>query len=262
MKRLQDKTALVTGGASGLGSAIVRRLLEEGARVTLTDVQDVAGKELAAKIGCPFIRQDVTEEKQWEQVIREVSGRFGSLHIVVNNAGIEGSFDLSNPETTLLSDWRAVHRVNVEGTFLGCRAAIPALRYSGGGAIINISSIAGVGGTPDFAAYGASKAAVLQFTKSVALYCARSGSNVRCNSIHPGIIQTPMLERIIEARARHQGVPTQQVREEFKRAIPQGEFQEPEDVAAATAFLASDEARHITGAAVVIDGGYTLGISS
>jgi 3(or 17)beta-hydroxysteroid dehydrogenase len=178
--------------------------------------------------------------------------------VLVNNAGIEGPFDLSDPESALLSDWQSIHRANVEGVFLGCRAAIPALRRSGGGAIINVSSTAALGATPEFAAYGASKAAVRHLTTSVALHCAKNGSRIRCNSVHPGIVLTPMLLRICASLARRRGIGAAEVLAEFEAAIPQGELQEPEDIAGAVSFLASAEARHITGLAMVIDGGATL----
>jgi len=255
MPRIEDKIALVTGGACGLGAAIAKRLISEGAKVTITDVQTAAGQHRADELGCEFITQDVTHENQWSSVIAQVEGRHGALHILVNNAGIEGPFDIANPENTRLSDWQAIHRVNVEGVFLGCRAAIPALRRAGGGAIINLSSTAGLGATPDFTAYGASKAEVLHLTQSVALHCAKSGSKIRCNSVHPGVILTPMLQRIIEDIAKKRGVSAEHVLQEFKSAIPQGEFQEAEDIAHAVLFLASDEAKHITGLAMVVDGG-------
>ena len=254
---MQHKVALVTGGASGLGTAIARGLILEGAKVVLTDIQ-AAGSRLAEEIGCAFIQQDVTDEKRWGAVVDQVESRYGALHVLVNNAGIEGRFESSNPESTALSDWQAIQRVNVEGSFLGCRTAIPALRRAGGGAIVNVSSTAGLVATPDFVAYGASKAAVLHLTKSVALHCATSGSKVRCNSVHPGVVLTPMLKRIIEDTARRRGVTTEQVHREFLASVPQGEFQEPEDIAAAVLFLVSDDARHITGATLVVDGGATL----
>jgi len=259
MTRVQEKVALVTGGASGLGAAIIRRLVSEGAKVTITDRQADAGRALGQELGCDFLEQDVTDEKRWEAVIAQVEKRHGALHILVNNAGIEGPLDIADPESTRLSDWQAIQRVNVEGVFLGCRAAIPALRRAGGGAIINLSSDAGLVATPDGVAYGASKAAVRHLTTSVALHCARNGSRIRCNSVHPGVILTPMVHRIIRDLAKKRGVPVEQVLQEFKAEIPQGEFQEPEDIAHAVLFLASDEARHITGLAMVVDGGCLLG---
>ena len=259
--RLDQKVAIVTGGAFGLGAAIVRRLVSEGAKVVITDIQDVAGQGLADELGCEFIHQDVTNEKQWDAVISKVAERYGGLHILINNAGIEGPFDIANPENTLLADWQAIHRINVEGTFLGCRTAIPALRRAGGGAIVNMSSTASLGATPDFTAYGASKAAVRHLTKSVALHCARTGSKIRCNSIHPGIVLTPMLYRIADNLAKRNSSSREAELERFRAAIPQGEFQDMEDVAAAVAFLVSDDAKHITGLAMVIDGGSTVGLT-
>ena len=177
----------------------------------------------------------------------------------MNIAGIAGPVDIADPENTRLSDWQAIHRVNVEGVFLGCRAAIPVLKRAGGGSIVNMSSTAGLVATPDYTSYGASKGAVRHLTKSVALHCARNGSRIRCNSVHPGIILTPMLHRIVEDQVRKRGLSAEQVLQEFKAEIPQGEFQEPEDVANAVLFLASDEARHITGLEMLVDGGCMLG---
>ena len=259
MTRVQGKIALVTGGAAGLGAAIARRLIGEGATVTITDIRAEAGRALGQELGCEFLQQDVSEEKRWEAVIGQVEERHGALHILVNNAGIEGPVDPADPENTRLSDWQAIHRVNVEGVFLGCRAAIPALRRAGGGSIINLSSGAGLVATPDYTAYGASKAAVRHLTTSVALHCARNGSRIRCNSVHPGLILTPMLQRIMENLAKKRGVPFEEVLQEFKSEVPQGEFQDAEDVAHAVLFLASDEAKHITGLAMLVDGGCMLG---
>jgi len=258
MKRVQNKVAIVTGGAAGLGEAIVRCLVSEGARVIITDIQANAGQQLVAELGCDFLQQDVTDEQQWEQTIKQVEEKHGALHILVNNAGIEGPMDHTSPENTRLSDWQKIQRVNVEGVFLGCRAAIPTLRKTGGGAIINMSSIAALGPTPDYTAYGASKAAVRHLTKSVAMHCAKDGSKIRCNSVHPGIILTTMLHRIIEDTAKNKGISYEQSMDDFKALIPQGEFQNPEDIAYAVLFLASDEAKHITGTKLVVDGGAVM----
>lgn len=260
MQKISQKVAIVTGGAVGLGAAVVRGLVSAGLKVVITDVQTDLGQQLADELNCDFIKHDVTDEGQWQTVIRQVEERHGALHVLVNNAGIEGPFDTANPENTRLSDWQAIHRVNVEGVFLGCRAAIALMRRSGGGAIINLSSTAALSATPDFTAYGASKAGVRHLTKSVALHCARNGSKIRCNSVHPGIVLTPMLQRICADMAKRRGISAEQVLGEFKSAIPQGEFQQPEDVANAVIFLASDAARHITGLAMVVDGGATIGV--
>lgn len=258
MQRVPEKIAIVTGGAVGIGAAIVRRLASEGSKVTITDIQEDAGRALARELGCDFVKQDVTDEKQWQAVVSQVEKRHGALHILVNNAGIEGAIELGSPEVTSLADWQSVHRVNVEGVFLACRAAIPALRRAGGGSIINVSSTAGLVATPDFSAYGASKAAVRHLTTSVALHCARDGSRIRCNSVHPGVVLTPMLHRIVESIGKQRGVAAEEVLREFKAEIPQGEFQELGDIAHAVLFLASDEAKHVTGLAMIVDGGGTL----
>jgi 3(or 17)beta-hydroxysteroid dehydrogenase len=255
MARAQDRVAVVTGGAAGLGAAIVRRLVSEGANVIATDIQVGPGQKLADELGCEFVEQDVTDEKQWEMVINQVESLHGALHIVVNSAGIEGSFEMANPDCTRLSDWQAAHRVNVEGMFLGCRAAIPALRRSGGGAIVNLSSTAGLAPTSDFVAYAASKAAILHLTKLVALQCAKNSAKIRCNSVHPGVVLTPTMKRIIATEARERGLSAEQVVCELKSGIPQGGFQTPEDIASTVLFLASDEAKHITGLAVSVDDG-------
>jgi len=259
MTRLINKVAIVTGGAAGLGAAIVRRLKSEGAAVIVTDIQLDAGQRLADELGCLFLEHDVTDETQWENVVSHVEREYGALHVLVNNAGIEGDFDMADLESATLTEWRTVHRVNLEGIFLGCRAAVPTIRRAGGGAIINLSSTAGLVATPDFLAYGSSKAAVRHLTMSVALHCARNGSRVRCNSVHPGIVLTPMLYRIIEDLAKKRSVSAAQILREFKSEIPQGEFQDPDDVAHAVLFLASEEARRITGIQLVVDGGCMLG---
>ncbi|MFL6601923.1 MAG: glucose 1-dehydrogenase [Steroidobacteraceae bacterium] len=258
MTRVRDKVAIVTGGAAGLGAAIVRRLVNEGARVLITDIQNDAGRRLADELGCDFLNHDVTDEAKWESVVAHAQERYGALHILVNNAGIEGSLDINTPENTRLCDWQTVHRVNVDGVFLGCRAAIPALRRSGGGAIVNMSSTAALVAMAEFTAYGASKAAVRHLTRSVALHCAKDRSKIRCNSVHPGPILTPMLHRLIAATAETRGVSVDQVMNELRSTIPQGEFPLPEDIASAVLFLVSDEALHITGLAMVVDGGSTV----
>jgi 3(or 17)beta-hydroxysteroid dehydrogenase len=186
-------------------------------------------------------------------VVLEVGKRFGRLDILVNNAGILGPMDAVNPETTRLSDWRKVFAINVDGVFLGCRAAIPAMKRNGSGSIVNISSIAGLRATPYATAYGASKAAVRQLTKSVAQHCA--AFHIRCNSVHPGDVRTPLWDRQAEEVARLRGVSVEDFIEENRLDSPMGEFITPEDIAAAVAYLASDDARHVTGTALLVDGG-------
>lgn len=260
MNRLADKVALITGGAAGLGREIVKCFLKEGARVIVTDINTKLGSQLAESTGCEFICQDVTNEDEWLVIIKIIESRYGKLDILINNAGIEGPMSkaTSSPETTSLQDWKRVQSVNVEGVFIGCRAAIPAMRRSGGGSIINISSIAALLPTPEHVAYGVSKAAVRHLTTSIAMHCATDGSKIRCNSIHPGTILTPMLERVIIEKSQERGISDKQMLTELKAEIPQGEFQLPEDIAAAALFLASDESKHITGLKMVVDGGNTL----
>ena len=176
----------------------------------------------------------------------------------MNNAGIEGPMDHTTSENTRLSDWQKIHQVNVESVFLGCRTAIPLIAKSGGGSIINLSSTAALVPTPSYTAYGASKAAVRHLTKSVAMHCAKEGLGIRCNSVHPGLILTPMLLRILEQEAIDRDIGLEQRIDEFRALIPQGEFQEPQDVASAVLYLASGESRHITGGKIVVDGGGTM----
>jgi NAD(P)-dependent dehydrogenase (short-subunit alcohol dehydrogenase family) len=250
MDRLNGKTALVTGAGSGMGRATAILFAEEGANVVLTDIDEGAGRAVADEIGAAarFIRQDVADEAGWGEVVAGTLDAFGGLHILVNNAGsaIEGT-----PESTTLANWRRVHAVNVEGIFLGCRAAIPVIRDSGGGAIVNIASRAAVGAAPPhLAAYGASKGAVREYTMTLAVYCARAGYGIRCNSINPGAIDTPLLQ------ASFDQAPDPEAR---RRAIvgraPMGRMGRPIDVAYAALYLASDEAAYVTGAELNVDGG-------
>jgi 3(or 17)beta-hydroxysteroid dehydrogenase len=255
MGRLEKRVALVTGGASGLGKAIALRLAADRATVVITDIQQDLGRVTAHEGGFTFIKQDVSDEAEWAAVIRAIEERFGGLHILVNNAGIAGPSGQTSPETTPLALWKAIFAINVEGVFLGCRAAIPAMRKSGAGSIINISSIAGLLATPYNTAYGASKAAVRQLTKSVAQHCAEQGLDIRCNSVHPGALHTPFWDKLAEEKARASGVSTAHILAEVEAESPMGGFTHVEDVAAAVSFLASDEARRITGTKMVIDGG-------
>lgn len=255
MKMLDQKVALVTGGASGLGKAIALRLASDGASVVITDLQTDLGQAIAAEFGFTFFEQDVSDEAAWPRIVRGVEERYGRLDILVNNAGIVGPLDAINPETTRFADWKKVFAVNVDSVFLGCRATIPAMRRAGGGSIINISSIAGLSATPYATAYGASKATVRQLTKSVAQHCAQEKLNIRCNSVHPGDVRTPMRDKAAEEIAQQRGISVEESYAEAKVHIPLGEFVLPEDIAAAVSFLASDESRYMTGAKLIVDGG-------
>ena len=255
MGRLDGRTALVTGGASGLGKAIAVRLAAEGAAVVISDRQRQLGETTAANTGATFLYQDVTSEEQWPQVLRQASERAGPVSILVNNAGIAGAADLVSPEDTRFADWKQIFSVNVDSVFLGCRAGIAAMRNSSGGSIVNMSSIAALLATPDATAYGAAKAAVRQLTKSVAQHCAQQRLNIRCNSVHPGEVRTPLWEGYIAETARVRGVAADEIVRAARAAVPLGNMPEPEDVAAGVAFLCSDDARFITGSELIVDGG-------
>ncbi|MBN7799068.1 SDR family oxidoreductase [Parahaliea mediterranea] len=254
--RVQGKSALVTGAAAGLGYAMAKRLAEEGASVIITDIQTDLGKEAADRLGIEFIRQDVTSEEDWRTVTDQVIHRHGQLDVLVNNAGYGGDATQNSPASTTVEEWRKLQKINAESVFLGCRHAIESM--SPGGAIVNLSSLAALMATPFLTAYGASKAAVTHLTQSVALHCARSGTGIRCNSVHPGNIDTAMLAAGIEQMARASGQQPEAVREQFLGRIPLGYFGDPEDIAHMVLFLASDESRYITGNQFVVDGGIHL----
>lgn len=252
MPRVNGKVALVTGAAQGIGAATARRLAEEGAKVLLTDV-DVEGAEREAEAidgrfpGCAFaLRQDVTSAEQWRDALDSVRERFGALHVLVNNAGIGG---LGSVEDVSLEDWRRVHAVDLDSVFLGCKLSIPLLRKSGGGSIVNVSSISGIIAGHNLAAYNSAKAAVRHLSKSVALHCARSGSGIRCNSVHPAFIDTPILDGLTRGGDRDAGL------EKLARQIPLGRIGRADDVAWAILYLASDESAFVTGSEIRIDGG-------
>jgi len=257
-QRVNDKVALVTGGASGLGLAIATVLVQEGALTIITDIQDDSGKAAAEKIGAEFLQQDVADEARWLEVLQMINKKYGRLDILVNNAGIISSALGSDPETTTLDEWQKTQKINGDSVFLGCKYAINYMRETGGGSIINMSSIAAVVATPFITSYGASKAAVRQLTMSVAMHCATSGSKVRCNSVHPGQIRTPMLENLFLEASIQAGIPVDEMEQNFLAKIPLAEFGEPDDIAYMVLFLASDEAKHITGAQFIVDGGMQL----
>lgn len=256
--RIDGKRTIVTGGASGIGRAIVERFCNEGARVLITDINDKSGIDAAAASGAVFFKQDVADEKSWPALMDEARARFGGLDVLINNAGLGDLATGNSPEDTPLSEWRRIFSVNAEGVFFGCRAAIPLIAESGGGSIVNLSSVAALVPTPFITAYGASKAAMHQLSRSVALHCAQKGYRIRCNTIHPGQIRTPMHDRLIREIASAAGAAEDSVRGEFLSRIPIGEFGEGLDIANAALFLASDEARHITGESLVVDGGMML----
>ncbi|SFN49508.1 NAD(P)-dependent dehydrogenase, short-chain alcohol dehydrogenase family [Roseovarius lutimaris] len=253
MPRLKDKTCIVTGAARGIGAAIARAFAQEGAGVVVTDKDADGAANVAREVGGQSLRLDVAVEADWATLTKT----WPACDVLVNNAGVTGFEETMrphDPEHATLEDWRAVHAVNLDGTFLGCRYAIQAMRAKRAGSIINISSRSGLVGIPAAAAYAASKAAVRNHTKSVALYCAEQGLNIRCNSIHPAAILTPMWEPMLgdgPDRAARMAA--------FVADTPQRRFGQPDEVAAIAVLLASDEAAYMTGAELIIDGGLLAG---
>jgi NAD(P)-dependent dehydrogenase (short-subunit alcohol dehydrogenase family) len=251
--RLAGKVALVTGAASGLGAETARRLASEGAAVLLTDREIAGGEDVTAAINAKggragFAAHDVTSEEDWRAAVTAVTGSFGRLDILVNNAGIVGNqLDLM---THSLDDWRRILAVNLDGVFLGMRAVGPVMAGQGGGSIINISSIMGKVGMPNVTAYCASKGGVLMLTKAAAVEWAQLG--IRVNSVHPGFIDTPMV-----SNALHASQNSNEMRSQIMAAHPLGRLGIPREIADAVVFLASNEASFMTGAELVVDGGYT-----
>ena len=256
MNRLDGKVALISGGARGIGGETARLIVEAGARVVIGDVLDERGRDTARTLGKAALYQhlDVTSEEDWEAAIGAAVGRWGKLDILVNNAGLFLGKDL---ETASLAEWHRLCAVNLTGVFLGTKLAIPALREAGeksphGSVIVNLSSVAGLIGDPRLAAYCASKGGVRLLTKSVALHCARRGYGIRCNSVHPSFVETPMLEGML-TRSRDPA----KARAGYAAAAPLGRIAQPDDVARMILFLASDESAFTTGAEFVVDGGLT-----
>ena len=245
--RLAGKVALITGAAGGIGGATAALFETEGARLALTDL-DAASLAPFAERGALALNQDVTDEDRWREVIDAVLARHGQLDVLVNNAGVA---IVGNIENTTLADWRKTQAINGESVFLGCREAVRAMKGRGG-SIVNISSVAGIIGDAQSVAYCASKGAVRLTTKSVALYCARKGYRIRCNSVHPSFTRTAMVEGFI-ASARD----PERVREGLAAAAPLGRMGEAAEVAAAILYLASEESAFTTGAEIVVDGGLT-----
>ena len=253
MGRLSNKTCIVTGAGRGIGAAIARAFAREGATVVVTDKVAESAASVAEEIGAHHQRLDVASEADWAAL----SERWPACDVLVNNAGITGFEDAMrphDPEHATLADWRAVHRVNLDGTFLGCRYAIGAMRDRGAGSIINISSRSGLVGIPAAAAYASSKAAVRNHTKSVALYCAEQGLNIRCNSIHPAAILTPMWEPMLG-----NGADREARMAAFVADTPMRRFGTVEEVASIALLLASDEAAYMTGTELTVDGGLLAG---
>jgi 3(or 17)beta-hydroxysteroid dehydrogenase len=251
--RLAGKIALVTGGASGLGRATALALAREGARVMISDVNEEGGRAVVREIGdaARFVLHDVRDEASWATAIAGVESAFGGLHALVNNAGIVA---LGTVEETSLEQWRRVMAVNADGIFLGCKHGIPAMLASGGGAIVNIASAAALVGMPPVAAYSASKGAVRALSRTVAVHCLQRGYPIRCNSIYPGGMDTPMSSGLNQMAA--QAAP---IALELLAKMKHGSVHGPQEVANLVLFLVSDESQHVNGAEISIDGGVAAG---
>ena len=253
MPRLAGKTCVVTGAARGIGRAICAAFVAEGATVILTDSDEAEGEAAAGAIGCTFFPLDVRHEAGWAALAERVP----VADVVVNNAGITGLEDGAgghDPEHATLESWRAVHAVNLDGTFLGCRYAIGAMKQAGTGAIINMSSRSGLVGIPGAAAYASSKAAIRNHSKTVALYCAQQGWQIRCNSVHPAAILTDIWKGMVG-----NGPDRDERMAKLVADTPLRRFGRVEEVAALVVMLASDEATYITGSEFDIDGGLLAG---
>lgn len=258
--RVKDKIILVTGAARGIGAAVARLLIQEGATVIITDVLNDVGGALAEKLGerAHYCSLDVSQEDAWKKTMDRLTQNFGGLDVLVNNAGITGlnGHGPQDPEHASLESWHYVHAVNLDGVFLGCKYAIPLMKHRGNASIINMSSRSGVVGVPNMAAYASSKAAIRNHTKTVALYCAQKNYDIRCNSIHPAAILTPIWDPMIGREDESTRIHNIQ---KLAEQIPLKRMGMPMDIAQAVLFLASDESLFITGSELTIDGGILAG---
>jgi 3(or 17)beta-hydroxysteroid dehydrogenase len=255
MGRVQDKVAIVTGGASGVGRADALLLAREGARVVLTDIDEKNGEKVAREISDAggtgrFLKHDISSDADWQRVVQFARDTFGGLDILVNNAAI---LAIGTIEDTTLELYQKIQRVNSEGYFLGCKHAYAAMKERGRGSIVNMSSISGIGGSSSFLAYSASKGAVAAMTRSIAAHSRFHGIDIRCNSIHPDGIKTPM---VFNLQAQSGGKMSQVRQNDPKQVMAR--FSEPEDIAQLVLFLASDESKRIQGAELRIDNGYLM----
>lgn len=248
--RVAGKVVLVTGGASGLGAADARALVAQGAQVVLTDIDIDAGQALATELGAVFLPHDVTDEAAWEAVMAEVDERFDRLDALVNNAGIAPIADIEHTSTEV---WRRTLAIHLDGTFFGCRSAIPLMRKAGGGSIVNMSSTAALTGIAPYLAYSAAKGGIRSLTKAVAAHAKSNKLGIRCNSVHPGSISTPMVHQALDTLMGID-LPGASDPEALRQQLGVGE---PSDVAHMIVYLVSDESKHVTGAEFVIDNGDT-----
>lgn len=260
--RLKDKVALITGSAQGIGLACAKLFMQEGAKIILSDINHDLGNKEAKKLSSQtaYLALDVQNEGQWKEAMSFIQQKYGQLDILVNNAGITGFVPHQgpqDPEHASLESWLNVHAVNLNGIFLGCKYAIQFMKQKGG-SIINISSRSGLVGIPRAAAYASSKAAVRNHTKSVALYCAEEKYAIRCNSIHPAAILTPMWDPMLGENDKNREIAIAAISQD----IPLKRMGTPDDVAYAAVYLASDEAKYITGIELNIDGGILAGAAA
>ena len=246
--RLDGKVALITGGGSGLGEAMAKLFAKEGAKIVITDINDEGAIRVANEIGdaAIAIHQDVTEEEPWKEVVQKTVDTFGALHILVNNAGIGATGPI---DKVSFNKWKRCHAVNLDAVFLGCKYSLDAITNSGGGSIINISSIAGVIAAHNGSSYNSAKAGATHLSKSVALHCAKQGLNIRCNTIHPTFTETPIMATYKERFGEKEAMA------KFARQIPLGRVGQPNDIAYGALYLASDESSFVTGTELRIDGG-------
>ena len=252
MARVEGKVAIITGAASGLGFAAAQKLLEEGAKVMLSDINEEVINSMSERLSQFSQTQfstcihDVTNEDSWIELIDKTEKDFGKINILVNSAGISLGADIVSTDFDI---WKKVHEVNLDSVFLGCKYAIPKMSAHGHGSIINISSISGIVAGWNTAAYNSSKAGVRLLSKSVALYCAKKGYDVRCNSLHPAFVNTPILDPLKQAFGADEAVA------KLARQIPMNKIGDTDDVSYAILYLASDESKFMTGTEIVLDGG-------
>ncbi len=252
MGRVDNKVAIVTGAASGLGFAAAQKLMDEGAKVLLTDINEAVINSMSERLSNYSETQfhsavhDVANEESWINVIENAENHFGKINVLVNSAGISLGADVVSTDFEI---WKKVHQVNLDSVFLGCKYAVPIMSKSGQGSIINLSSISGIVAGWNTAAYNSSKAGVRLLSKSVALYCAKKGYDVRCNSVHPAFVDTPILDPLKQAFGEENAVA------KLSRQIPMNKIGDTNDVSYAILYLASDESKFMTGTEIVLDGG-------
>jgi Dehydrogenases with different specificities (related to short-chain alcohol dehydrogenases) len=261
--QVEGKVALVTGGASGIGEATVELFAREGASVVITDIDELRGPERGQACcksrgaGAIFLEQDVTSEERWIEVVAEIAKRYGRLDIMVSNAGI--GIAVPSIVDMTLADWRKQNAINLDGVFLSVKHCLPLMRKTGGGSIVMMSSLAGLRGSPGLSAYSATKGGVRLFAKSIAMECAAAGDGIRVNSVHPGIIDTPIWGKIpTGAAGAGQNAPIDP--EERARVVtPLGRAGHAAEIASGVLYLVSDASRYVTGSELVIDGGMNAG---